>query len=550
LLTYASGKWGLTLEWPGLTKKRYGNILVKACKSYKHGDQEIRESILRIEVLWSKIQAQLELLRKIWPSLDEDYQIHQNSVLQVLQGKAQAAISLVDSVIGNSEESTVKTIVSKKGEARRLKYAVWVKNSLQNVLLDLKEWAEIFDVSWYLIIRQTSKEIDQELWPVATSEGEPLSTLKGLRNAIESNLMDDTEGEKSTVFLPLGFFEEDAIELRNSDAEIWRSADGQLEYLVDPPSGLSTLADSCKLAKILQKVEPFKFGVLKCRGLVKISSATLSPSRFVFSIPSNFAKPGYLRTMLISGGESVPLDEKFEIAKQLAKAVMFIHSAGFVHKNIRPETILILRSTKSDSLKTESFAFLTGFESFRLAEGKTQYQGDNFWGRNLYRHPTRQGIRPEDDYTMQHDIYSLGVCLLEIGIGSSLIISEGKADSGDISEENVSEPSHLLQGAIDPSVKDQKRKAFEMKRWLVTMSKEQLPRRMGRRYAELVVTCLTCLDKKDNSFGVESDFFDENGILVGVRFIEKVCFQSGRSKPILTGIDIDSTSGVKNLGSR
>jgi len=541
----------LTFKWPGLTKRRYGDILVRTCKSYKHGDQEIRESILWIEVLWSKIQAQLELLRKIWPSLDEDYQIHQNSVLQVLHGKAQAAISLVDSVIGNSEESTVKTILSKKGEARRLKYAIWVKNSLQNVLLDLKEWAEIFDVSWYLIIRQTSKEIDQELQPIATNEDEPLSTLKGLRDAIKSNLVDEAEGEKSTVFLPSGLFEEDAIELSNSDAEIWRSADGQLEYLVDPPSGLSTLADSCKLAKILQKVEPLKFGVLKCKGLVKVPPAASSPSRFVFSIPSDFAKPQYLRTMLMSGAESVPLDEKFEVAKQLAKAVMFIHSAGFVHKNIRPETILILRSLDVDSLNTESFfAFLTGFENFRLAEGKTQYQGDNFWGRNLYRHPTRQGIRPEDDYTMQHDIYSLGVCLLEIGIGSSLIISEGKVDSGKFSEENDSKPSHLLQGAIDPSLKDQKKRAFAMKRWLVAMSKEQLPRRMGRKYTELVVTCLACLDRKDNSFGVESDFFDENGILVGVRFIEKVCLHGGQGKPLLIGIDLDSAPGVEDLRAK
>jgi hypothetical protein len=47
---------------------------------------------------------------------------------------------------------------------------------------------------------------------------------------------------------------------------------------------------------------------------------------------------------------------------------------------------------------------------------------------------------------------------------------------------------------------------------------------MGRKYTETVVTCLTCLDIS-NSFGDASEFLDENGILVGVRFIEKVKYR-------------------------
>jgi hypothetical protein len=73
-------------------------------------------------VFWSKIQRQLELLRKIWPTLDEDYQIHQNSVVHVLQGKAQAAISLIDRVVGDSKESSsIEGIMSRKEATRRAK---------------------------------------------------------------------------------------------------------------------------------------------------------------------------------------------------------------------------------------------------------------------------------------------------------------------------------------------------------------------------------------------------------------------------------------------
>ena len=45
---------------------------------------------------------------------------------------------------------------------------------------------------------------------------------------------------------------------------------------------------------------------------------------------------------------------------------------------------------------------------------------------------------------------------------------------------------------------------------------------MGNHYAEIVETCLTCLDKNNSDFGDEIEFLDCNGIPVGVRYIEKV----------------------------
>src|ERR1700742_2371886 len=86
------------------------------------------------------------------------------------------------------------------------------------------------------------------------------------------------------------------------------------------------------------------------------------------------------------------------------------------YKNIRPETILIFAS---DSLRLE-YPFLVGFEKFRPASGHTYRVGDTRRERYLRRHPKRQGISVEEDFKMQHDIYSLGVCLLEIGKWTSL----------------------------------------------------------------------------------------------------------------------------------
>ena len=46
---------------------------------------------------------------------------------------------------------------------------------------------------------------------------------------------------------------------------------------------------------------------------------------------------------------------------------------------------------------------------------------------------------------------------------------------------------------------------------------------MGERYEEIVVNCLTCLDKDNADFGDQRDFEDADGVVVGARYIEKVC---------------------------
>jgi hypothetical protein len=45
---------------------------------------------------------------------------------------------------------------------------------------------------------------------------------------------------------------------------------------------------------------------------------------------------------------------------------------------------------------------------------------------------------------------------------------------------------------------------------------------MGTKYAQVVETCLNCLDPDNTDFGDEREFQDADGILVGVRYVEKV----------------------------
>ncbi|KAK3494387.1 uncharacterized protein B0T23DRAFT_427405 [Neurospora hispaniola] len=136
--------------------------------------------------------------------------------------------------------------------------------------------------------------------------------------------------------------------------------------------------------------------------------------------------------------------------------------------------------------------------------------GDISWERNVYRHPSRQGFDPAEKYRMQHDIYSLGVCLLEIGLWESFVeYSTGVENSGrprtkfgrtyyqfekwlDERKTAAGEDSTTITfNALALSLKD----------YLVERASTRLAPRMGDKYAHVVLQCLTCLDEENEEFG-------------------------------------------------
>jgi serine/threonine protein kinase len=198
------------------------------------------------------------------------------------------------------------------------------------------------------------------------------------------------------------------------------------------------------------------------------------------------------------------------LAVSLARSVVFLHASRIVHKNITPENIILLQS-KGESLGTP---FLVGFERFRFDERRTNMTGDDNWEKNLYRHPQRQGLQPEEVYKMRHDIYSVGVCLLEVGLWSSFVhYTEDNQVAGPDSEL----PIDSLVGK-----KNKRKAAAEINAILVEKARSTLPQLMGKIYTDVVVSCLNYLDRDNPLFSSKSDFEDEDGITVGVKYIEKV----------------------------
>ena len=102
---------------------------------------------------------------------------------------------------------------------------------------------------------------------------------------------------------------------------------------------------------------------------------------------------------------------------------------------------------------------------------------------------------------------------MEIGLWESFLVYKDTKD--------LPLPSEILN--IIPSTDDRSpNHASLIKDHLVSLTERDLPKRMGERYKDIVISCLTCLDEDNSDFGDPSQFQDQDGVLVGVRYIEKV----------------------------
>jgi hypothetical protein len=401
---------------------RYGKQLYAVCQAYRRAVDNVREDVLSIEGIWLKTEYQVETLREIWDSLDECMQIHQNHVLLLLQEKLRIAITIINRLDTTPKDKpTVKSLRSTGGNIKRLVYATYAKGQLDEIVRDLDEWQKKFDPSWYLLARAAAPAIDQVITTKQANPSKELSTIQELRHAHRMN-NEPTESRRS-IFFPKEYSIQARKPIPNTSAETGYAA--QQVVIIDSRSivkdnDLQVASKNARdIARILANVEPTVFGLLTCQGVVKLldSSNQLTGFEFIFAVPTTFGEPRSLRTFLLADNHENPLDDRLRLAKLLGRSVSFLHSSQVVHKNISPETIILLR----DSATGLETPFLVGFEKFRWAEGRTYMSGDTFWEKNLYRHPKRQGEYPEEEYKMQHDIYSLGVCLLEIGLGTSFV---------------------------------------------------------------------------------------------------------------------------------
>ena len=170
------------------------------------------------------------------------------------------------------------------------------------------------------------------------------------------------------------------------------------------------------------------------------------------------------------------LSTRFKIAISLARALSALHAVGWLYKSLRSETILFFakpehhREEHLSSSIGARFDFsqprLFGFDSSRPEDTSSVATKEYRRSRQIYMHPKRWG-RPTEVFDRVHDIYALGVILLEIGCWR-------KASQLD------------KTGNHFELVNDEEMVRGE----LLTVANEMLPHMAGESFRQAVVACL------------------------------------------------------------
>lgn len=166
---------------------------------------------------------------------------------------------------------------------------------------------------------------------------------------------------------------------------------------------------------------------------------------------------------------------KYSLAAKLATSIAQLHMVQWLHESFRSDNIVFLAQEGSAGKLdfTNLEPLVLGFEFSRQENDFSDGLPDYLPARDIYRHPQRQG-RPEKRFSKIHDIYSLGVVLLEIGLWEPALSLE---------------KNNFVTASSGCKIREQ----------LVKQAERRLDSKVGKKYKEIVVKCL------NSDFGVTDD---------------------------------------------
>ena len=246
------------------------------------------------------------------------------------------------------------------------------------------------------------------------------------------------------------------------------------------------------LARVLYHSDPEQTRILQCYGYFHDERTRrygllyeLPPAKTWATDASGQARVLSLRD-LFNRAPHFPLNHRLRFCCDLAQAVLYVHLVGWVHKSIRPDNILVFQEQGESELPPRrrfpyalASSYLTGFEYARNAKALSDRKSDAEWRVNIYRHPKRQFLEQNAEYTMAHDVYSLGVVLLELGLwGSNGFVPFQKRDG-------------VFKGCGPEKVRE------ELLNIAMGVKADGVAVLMGESFAQLVSYCLNIGEKQE-----------------------------------------------------
>lgn len=350
----------------------------------------------------------------------------------------------------------------------------------------------------------------------------------------ESKPVDEDEGER-LVNLHLDDFEfngtPEQIGNQMSAPALWKSEQKAVfvefkSYRNDSGQNVNAIRNNVLgLGRLLKdRRAASRLGAMWCKGLFDTEHGLIG---FVYPLPGYLASADWKTHRphrLSSSFKGFPqrsLGWRFKLARDLLRSLLLIHASGWLHKNIRPESILFLKAnsrTSSGTTETRrrridmSKTYLLGYNNSRPRldddfDDEEEYTTTEFdsdidtQGRtaatrpattplDIYHHPDKRA-NPNIHYQPVHDLYSLGLVLLEIGLWKPLtsILEEHHIPSQTEDRPDFAAPVRKLHASCGEIYEAAVRALLSMKTRADRDGKRIQMEQAARIYAELARCC-------------------------------------------------------------
>ena len=236
----------------------------------------------------------------------------------------------------------------------------------------------------------------------------------------------------------------------------------------------------------------------------------------ILCTPPIISRPRSLRDLLKRGEPRHSISDRVILARKLALSLYYIHAFDYVHKQIRPENILIIEESEDKTFPRHiGNPLIIHFGGSRNVREISARIGDAKPEREIYRHPSRQGSNLQLPQNFRHDIYSFGVVLLEICLWANFVDHQDRT-SKVLFPEGKS-PEKIQQN-------------------LIKYAETQAARSLGNLFAQVIVKCLQCVETAKDADAIHTnpiagettrvqmpeDKTKRAGIMMGVQFLEDV----------------------------
>ena len=180
-----------------------------------------------------------------------------------------------------------------------------------------------------------------------------------------------------------------------------------------------------------------------------------------------------------------PLEMRYRLGSNLAKAYGELFCSNWLHKGIRSENVVFLNPANISSPTVVGFEY-SRQESELISIDKARKVND--LDRAIYRHPNYQG-NAAMGYTIGYDIYSFGLVLAEIGWWNSLKDTILAAT-----------PRGQPRVKLSPTMeKFHSEEATELKNRVLSLVKGKMAFQVGSVYKAVVIWCLEFVERVERT---------------------------------------------------